>query len=167
MEKVYDLLARSHSSSMHVREDPSTGVFVEGLTEVLFTLSLHWSLYSALGNAVQVCVSTCDQLLTVIAQGVKRRVCHATGSNAQSSRSVRSLVLFWYMLEQSLRTYSPNCRSHAILTIHIEQQQQTTSTSRSSDGTVEVSVKRSSITFVDLAGSERVSKTGTKVCRWT
>jgi len=53
--------------SLQIREDPKTGIFVHGLTQI------H--------------VKTMQQLITYVQQGLKRRNVNVTGMNKNSSRS--------------------------------------------------------------------------------
>lgn len=81
MERLTDLLAHdSDAPALAVREDPKTGVFVEGATTVV--------------------VRSTQQILAVIQEGVKRRATHATSMNLRSSRSHA-------VLRMNLRTVKP------------------------------------------------------------
>jgi hypothetical protein len=66
---------QSSSSLLQIREDPKTGIFVDGLT--------------------QVSVKTKEQLLQYVAHGIKRRAVNQTGMNKTSSRSHAVLQIFF------------------------------------------------------------------------
>ena len=81
-------------------------------------------------------IQSSAQAMRLLRQGMLKRVTGSTAMNATSSRS------------------------HAILTLHIEQQQQTSTTSSNhNDESSYTQIKRSKFNFVDLAGSERIKRT--------
>ena len=64
----------SQQAGLQIREDPKTGIFVDGLTQV------H--------------VKSKEQLLQFVKQGMKRRQVNQTGMNKNSSRSHAVLNIF-------------------------------------------------------------------------
>jgi len=74
-----------NGQSLQIREDPKTGIFVHGLTQI------H--------------VKTMQQLITYVQQGLKRRNVNVTGMNKNSSRSHAVLQVLveqrWVVQEHS------------------------------------------------------------------
>lgn len=81
-----------------------------------------------------VCVKSAEEALLCLTRGTLRRVTRATKMNSESSRS------------------------HAIMTVIIEQK--LTTLSEEGKDSKELTTKQSKLHFVDLAGSERIKKTG-------
>eukprot|EP01063_Lacrimia_lanifica_P030148 TRINITY_DN4745_c0_g1_i1.p1 TRINITY_DN4745_c0_g1~~TRINITY_DN4745_c0_g1_i1.p1 ORF type:complete len:2368 (+),score=763.88 TRINITY_DN4745_c0_g1_i1:89-7192(+) len=93
LEQVYDLLSsrkHSHNVGLKVRQHPTEGVFVEGLTKVP--------------------VLTLDAVMDIIAQGNDVRHTGSTKMNARSSRSHALLMLHLTQLELSPNGDSSNTR---------------------------------------------------------
>jgi hypothetical protein len=67
MEKVYDLLSKTRNEEVDIREDPKTGIRINGLNETV--------------------VSTWEETLKCLENGSLNRRTGATAMNHQSSRS--------------------------------------------------------------------------------
>lgn len=132
----------SQQSGLQIREDPKTGIFVEGLTQV------H--------------VKSKEQLLQYVKQGMKRRQVNQTGMNKNSSRSHAVLNVFleqiWVEKKNTPGSDQQQSTGEAQATAKSEQ-----------DGGADVVKKRhyrkALLTIVDLAGSERLNKTGSESMR--
>jgi kinesin family protein 4/21/27 len=87
-------------------------------------------------NVKTVDVSSADEALVQLTRGMLRRVTRATAMNSESSRS------------------------HAIMTVLIQQTETTKISNPGAEDIEETSTKHSKFHFVDLAGSERAKRTG-------
>lgn len=123
-------------NSLQIREDPKTGIYVEGLTQI------H--------------VKSKEQLLQFIKQGMKRRSMNQTGMNKNSSRSHSILNIFLEQIwsEKQKLDASGQDVSHQSNKNDVEA-----STLKKRH------YRKALLTIVDLAGSERLNKSGSEHMR--
>ena len=138
-EAVYDLLegysdgcaSPSISVSLNIREDPETGVFVEGV---------NW-----------VDAASAEECLQALAAGSRNRAVTATLMNAHSSRSHAIFMVRVERLSPMLVSLPPSLQS----SMHESTDNQTELSASSPQ-----SVQRGTLFLADLAGSERQSRSG-------
>lgn len=124
------------ASGLQIREDPKTGIFVEGLTQV------H--------------VKTKEQLLQFVKMGMKRRQVNQTGMNKNSSRSHAILNIF---LEQIWVEKQSQTGQQS------QQLNPSTAEDSAEESVKRRHYRKALLTIVDLAGSERLNKSGSESMR--
>ena len=133
-EDIRDLLDRTKTSKVMIRETVNGDVFVSGAREEV--------------------VSSTTQMMKTLEEGSKNRV---TASTCMNSESSRSHAIFTVILEHTIHTSSVIDDDALPSTENTVDVQQTNPLNIANHTAMEV--RRSKFHFVDLAGSERIKRT--------
>ena len=121
---------------IEVRESPSAGVFLAGPN-------------------LRIPVTSAQEAFQLIAKGNKHRAVGSTQCNDVSSRCEHSYYLHYYYYANTSTLFLADlqfCRSHAILTFHVESKVSISSYAASTDTVPKTELRLGKIHLVDLAG---------------